>query len=81
MDRHATLLGMGNWIIEIRGHGIHHNKLPGDANAIALEAVKKLLAVDGTTVDYATFETTAPTYQRNPDNREDLVKLAAEDHE
>lgn len=73
---------MGNWIIEIKGHGIHHNRLPGDADVIGLEAVKKLLAVDGTTVDSATLTLTAPDYSTHPSSDvTDLLNKAAQDHE
>lgn len=53
---------MGNWIITIKGHGIHHNGLEDDADAIGRATVKRLLEVNGTTVDEATLVTTSPDY-------------------
>jgi hypothetical protein len=53
---------MGNWKIEIHGHGIHHNNRFDDADAIARSAVRKLRAA-GTEVASAKLTMTMPDYE------------------
>ena len=65
---------MGNWIITIKGHGIHHNGLEDDADAIGRVTVERLLSVDGTTVDEATITTTGADYNTEGANVTDLTK-------
>lgn len=50
---------MGNWNIDIKGHGIHHNGLPGDADAVGRDAIAKLRAA-GSEVSSATLTLTNP---------------------
>jgi hypothetical protein len=50
---------LGDWHIEIRGHGIHDNGRPDDADAIAGDAVKRLVEA-GHDVASATFTLTGP---------------------
>jgi hypothetical protein len=45
---------MGDWVITIRGTGAHHNGKPTDAEAIAGEAVNRLIDA-GQTLHDASF--------------------------
>lgn len=49
---------MGNWNITIKGHGIHHNGRPDDADALA-RAFVKTLREKGHDVSAASFELTS----------------------
>lgn len=44
---------MGSWTITVKGHGIHHNSNPGDADVLGREFVKRLESVEGTEVSAA----------------------------
>jgi hypothetical protein len=46
---------MGNWNINVQGHGCHHNRTnPTDANLLAAKFVQELKAA-GHTIESATF--------------------------
>ena len=51
---------MGTWKIEIDGHGIHHNRLPDDANVMLADFVRSLIA-RGHEVSRAEFTLTGST--------------------
>jgi len=72
---------MGNWNLTIKGCGMHHNNLPGDADRVGVEALKALRAA-GSTVSEAKLElTNSDGTSFDPPQVTDLVNLAAQDHE
>jgi hypothetical protein len=72
---------MGNWNLTIKGYGIHHNNLPGDADRVGVDAVTALRAA-GSTVSKATLElTNADGSSFDPPNITDLINLEAQDTE
>ena len=78
---------MGNWNLTIKGCGMHHNKLPGDADRVGVEALKALRAA-GSTVSEAKLTLTQSDgtpfldHEENPSKYvTDLINLAAQDSE
>lgn len=72
---------MGNWNLSIKGCGIHHNKLPGDADAVGVAAVKALRAA-GSTISEATLTMVDHAGTPcDPPQITDLLNLAAQDTE
>lgn len=56
---------MGTWKIVIKGHGIHHNNNPDDANEMAKELVSDMRAA-GHHIEEATIQLVDHNYDELP---------------
>ncbi len=65
---------MGNWKIEIKGHGIHHNARHDDADTMGVDFVRKLRA-SGQQIDGASLTLTDSNYEA-PGETTDLLAPA-----
>ncbi len=65
---------MGNWKIEIKGHGIHHNARHDDADTMGVDFIRQLQAA-GHRVDGAALTLTDPNYEA-PGESTDLLAPA-----